>query len=173
VFDLLMEAGRDRGLALAGYHALDTLRSEKGYRSWGHDITPAETPLEAGLGFTVAFGKAGDFNGRAALERQRARGVATRLLFFELQDPCPMLIHDEPIRRDGEIVGRITSGAYGHTLGASIGMGYVTLRDDAIGRPLAEYAASGNFEIEIAADCFPADASARPFYDPSGARLRL
>ncbi len=86
---------------------------------------------------------------------------------------APMLIHDEPIRRDGEIVGRITSGAFGHTVGASVGMGYVALPRDAIGRPLAEYAASGRFEIEIAADCFPATAAARPFYDPSGARLRL
>jgi glycine cleavage system aminomethyltransferase T len=168
-----MEAGRDHGLALAGYHALDTLRSEKGYRSWGHDITPTETPIEAGLAFTVAFGKADDFNGRGVLERQRAQGVETRLLFFKLHDSGPMLIHDEPIRRDGEIVGRITSGAFGHTIGASVGMGYVALPSDAIGRPLAEYAASGRFEIEIAADCFPATASARPFYDPSGARLRL
>jgi 4-methylaminobutanoate oxidase (formaldehyde-forming) len=173
VFDALMEAGGEHGLRLAGYHALDTLRSEKGYRSWGHDITPAETPLEAGLAFTIAFGKACDFNGRAALERRRAAGVESRLLFFKLDDPGPMLLHDEPILRDGEIVGRITSGAFGHTLGASVGMGYVALPREAMGRPLAEYVAGGVFEVEIAADRFPATASTRPFYDPSGARLRL
>ncbi len=121
----------------------------------------------------MAFGKAGDFNGRGALERQRTQGVENRLLFFKLEDPGPMLLHDEPIRRDGKIVGRITSGAFGHTVSASVGMGYVALPRDAIREPLAEYAASGRFEIEIAADCFPATAAARPFYDPSGARLRL
>jgi 4-methylaminobutanoate oxidase (formaldehyde-forming) len=84
-----------------------------------------------------------------------------------------MLLHDEPILRDGEIVGRITSGAFGHTLGASVGMGYVALPREAMGRPLAEYVAGGAFEIEIAADRFAATASARPFYDPRGERLRL
>jgi 4-methylaminobutanoate oxidase (formaldehyde-forming) len=169
VFDLLVEAGREHGLALCGYHALDTLRCEKGYRSWGHDITPAETPLEAGLSFTVAFDKPCDWNGRAALERQRAGGVGRRLAFFELTDSEPMLFHDEPIVRDGRIVGRITSGAFGHTLGAAVGMGYV----EAPSGPLAAHLAGARWEIEIAAERFPAKASARPFYDPTGARMRV
>jgi 4-methylaminobutanoate oxidase (formaldehyde-forming) len=169
VFDRLLDVGAEHGLALAGYHALDTLRSEKGYRSWGHDITPAETPLEAGLAFTVAFDKRCDFNGRAALEQQRASGVRNRLVFFKLDDPDRMMLHDEPIVRNGEIVGRITSGAYGHTIGASVGMGYVAIPKNG---GFADYVKTGRFEIEIAADRFAAKASTRPFYDPTSARMR-
>jgi 4-methylaminobutanoate oxidase (formaldehyde-forming) len=169
VFDLLMDAGAGHGLTLAGYHALDSLRSEKGYRHWGHDITPAETPLEAGQAFTVAFKKPGDFIGRAALERQRADGLKNRLVFFKMNDPAPMLFHDEPILRNGAIVGRISSGAFGHTLGASVGMGYVTVPNGTV----ADYVAGARFEIEIAAEHFPATASAKPFYDPTSARMRV
>jgi len=170
VFDLLVGAGRDRGLALAGYHALDTLRSEKGYRHWGHDITPVDTPLDAALSFTVAFGKPCDFIGRAPLERQRAVGTAQRLVFFKMDDPARMLFHDEPIVRDGAIVGRITSGAFGHTLGASVGMGYVACPPQ---RRIAQYIDSGRFEIEIACERFAARASIKPFYDPTSARMRV
>ena len=170
VFDRLVDAGAEHGLALAGYHALDTLRSEKGYRSWGHDITPAETPLEAGLSFTVAFDKPCDFIGRAALERQRASGVRNRLAFFKMNDAESMLLHDEPIVRDGEIVGRITSGAFGHTLGASVGMGYVRVPE---GSAFADFVRSGRFQIEVACDRVDATASTRPFYDPTSARMRV
>ena len=169
VFDELVAAGRRFELALAGYHALDTLRSEKGYRHWGHDITPMETPFEAGLGFTVSFRKSCDFIGRSALERQRDEGIRQRLVFIRLDDPGHMLFHDEPIVRNGRIVGRITSGALGHSLGASVGMGYV----ERGGGNAADDWTSGRFEIEIATERFPATASLRPFYDPTGARMRM
>jgi 4-methylaminobutanoate oxidase (formaldehyde-forming) len=170
MFDRLLDAGRDHGLALAGYHALDSLRSEKGYRHWGHDITPVETPLEAAQAFTVAFGKESDFIGRAALEKQRANSIAKRLVFVQLDDAEPMLFHDEPIVRDGVIVGRVTSGAFGHTLGTSVGMGYV---DVAPHGSISDYVKDGRFEVEIACERFPARASSRPFYDPSSARMRV
>src|SRR6185369_394190 len=124
VYDAVVAAGEAVGLRHAGYHAMDSLRMEKGYRSWGHDIGRDDTPLDAGLGFAVAFKKDG-FVGREALLRQRDRPLARRLVAFTLDDPEPLLLGDEPIYRDGALVGRITSGAYGHTLGRSVGMGYV------------------------------------------------
>ncbi|MDP7345160.1 MAG: aminomethyltransferase family protein, partial [Alphaproteobacteria bacterium] len=99
VFDRLLEAGADFGLKLCGMHAMDSLRSEKGYRHWGHDITPAETPLEAGLGFAVSFKKKTDFIGREALERQRETGLSQRLVHVMLQQPEPLMFHDETIYR--------------------------------------------------------------------------
>jgi 4-methylaminobutanoate oxidase (formaldehyde-forming) len=124
-YDALVAAGGEFGLRHAGYHALDSLRLEKGSRSWGHDLSPADTPLEAGLEFAVAFGKQADFIGREALLRQRETGVKRRLLSFTLDDPRRLLFHDEPIYGDGRVVGRITSAAFGHTLGRAVGLGYV------------------------------------------------
>jgi 4-methylaminobutanoate oxidase (formaldehyde-forming) len=169
VFDLLTAEGEDLGLRLAGYHALDSLRSEKGYRHWGHDITPADTPLEAGLGFAVAFGKSSDFLGRAALETQRQEGIGRRLVHFMMADPEPLLLHDEPIYRDGKIVGRISSGSFGYTLGRSVGMGYL----ENAGGVADDFAESGSYEIELAAERLPATASLKPFYDPASTRVRM
>ncbi|MBV9523253.1 MAG: GcvT family protein, partial [Alphaproteobacteria bacterium] len=117
VFDAIIEAGDDLGLAMAGYHAMNSLRMECGYRHWGHDIGDEDSPLEAGLGFAVAFKKPGGFIGREALLRQREAGLRRRLVNFALIDPEKLLYHDEPILRDGTILGRITSGMFGHTLG--------------------------------------------------------
>src|SRR5207247_2051765 len=124
----LVAAGADLALRHAGYHAMDSLRMEKGYRSWGHDIGSEDTPLEAGLSFAVAFKKDG-FAGRDALLRHRDTSLARRLVMFTLADPQPLLLGDEPIYRDGVLVGRITSGAYGHTLGRPVGMGFVAPAD--------------------------------------------
>jgi 4-methylaminobutanoate oxidase (formaldehyde-forming) len=143
-YEALLDAGGEFGLRHAGYHALDSLRLEKGCRSWGHDLSPADTPLEAGLAFAVAFGKKADFIGREALLRQREAGVKRRLLSFALDDPERLLFHDEPIYGDGRVVGRITSGAYGHTLGRAVGLGYVRV-------PLEK-----QYEIDIAGERVPA-----------------
>ena len=97
VFDLVVEAGASYGLRLAGYHAMNSLRIEKAYRHWGHDISPDETPLEAGLGFCVAWDKKGGFIGREALVRQRDEGIRQRLVQFVLEEADPLLYHDEPI----------------------------------------------------------------------------
>src|SRR5690606_2842328 len=125
VFDAIAAAGESHGMKLAGYHAMNSLRMEKGYRHWGHDITDEDTPLEAGLGFAVAWDKPGGFIGREALLAQREQGVTRRLAQFALADAGRMLYHNEPVWRDGVLVGRLTSGMFGHTLGKPLGLGYV------------------------------------------------
>jgi glycine cleavage system T protein len=169
VYDALVEAGHDLGLRHAGYHALDSLRMEKAYRSWGHDLTSEDTPLEAGLGFTVAFDKRGGFIGRDALLRQRDQPVRRRLLVFTLEDPEPLLFGDEPIYREGELVGRTSSAAYGHTVGRAAALGYVS-HTTAIDRAFVE---TGRWELEIACDRFGARASFEAPYDPRGLRMRM
>ena len=166
VYDDVVAAGAALGLRHAGYHAMDSLRLEKGYRSWGHDLGADDTPLEAGLGFAVAFEK--DFVGREALLRQREGTLPRRLVMFTLNDPEPLLLGDEPIWRDDVLVGRITSGAYGHTLGRSIGMGYV--RHPAGVDPA--FVQSGRWEVEIATERFTARAQLAPPYDPKSVRIR-
>ena len=170
VFDVLVAAGAKFGLRHAGYHALNSLRMEKGYRHWGHDISPDDTPLEAGLGFVVAWDKPGGFIGRDALLAQKAAGLTRRMVQFALTDPEQLLYHNEPIWRDGVIVGSITSGMYGHTLDASLGMGYVSAPDGSSCD--REYVLSGNYEIEVAGERVPARASLDPWYDPKSARVR-
>jgi glycine cleavage system aminomethyltransferase T/glycine/D-amino acid oxidase-like deaminating enzyme len=167
VFDALLEAGAPFGLKLAGLHALDSCRIEKAYRHWGHDIGDEDTPLEAGLMFAVKFDK-GDFIGRDALLRRRDGRAKRRLLQFLLSDPGPLLYHDEPIWADGRMVGRTTSGSYGHTLGGAVALGYVADAE----RAIADLVAGANFEIEIAGRRFPATVSLAPMYDPKGLRIR-
>ncbi|MER3389615.1 MAG: FAD-dependent oxidoreductase [Microcella sp.] len=162
VFDALWEAGRDLGVRMAGYHALDSLRSEKGYRHWGHDIGAADDPYSAGLGFTVALDKPGGFLGRdavAALDRAAPRH---RTVYVALDDPEPVFVHDETVFCDDVAVGRMTSGAYGHTLGRAVGIAAID--------PTADLA--GTFTVECKGERFVATVSRRPFYDPRGERLR-
>jgi glycine cleavage system T protein len=167
VFDLIAAAAGDR-VAFAGFHALDSLRLEKAYRHWGRDIGDEDTPLDAGLSFGCAFDKAVPFIGREALLARREQTPIKRLVQFKLLDPEPLLFHDEPIVMDGERIGLLTSGSYGHTLGAAIGMGWVRhaagVTPDLLGW--------ARFEIEIAGARYPAEASLSAFYDPRGARLR-
>ena len=165
VYDTLVEAGEPFGLVHAGYHALDSLRIEKAYRHWGHDITDEDTPLEAGLGFAVKFDKLGGFIGRDALLKEKAAGSAKRLLQFRLLDPQPLLYHNEPVWHEDVLVGHVTSGAFGHTLGGAIGLGYV---DSAKVQDPGE----GSFSIEVAGERVPAEASATPMYDPLSTRIR-
>ena len=169
VYDVIMEAGDPFGLRQAGYHAMNSMRTEKAYRHWGHDITDEDTPLEAGLGFTVSWGKNGGFVGRDALLRQKEAGVGRRLVSFALESPDHLLYHNEPIWRDGTLAGRITSGMFGHRLGQSLGMGYVTAASGPLG---GEGLRSSAFEIEVAGERVPAIASLKPFYDPSNSRIR-
>jgi heterotetrameric sarcosine oxidase gamma subunit len=158
VFDTLWAAGDGHGLRLAGMHTLDSCRLEKGFRHWGHDIGDEDTPLESGLAFACAFDKSPPFIGRDALQRQRKDGVKRRLVHFVLDDAGPLLYHNEPIVRDGQIVGRLTSGAYGHALGRAVGMGYIT--DP--GGVDAAFVQAGRYQIEIAGERFGASASLRP-----------
>jgi glycine cleavage system aminomethyltransferase T len=161
VYDTLVEAGVNYGLVHAGYHALNSLRIEKAYRHWGHDLTDEDTPLEAGLAFAVKFDKPGGFIGREALLRQQQSGLLKRLVQFKLKSPEPLLYHNEPVWRGDSIVGSIRSAMYAHSLGAAVGLGYVSVRQgssDAIG--------ADDYEIEVAGIRYPAIASLRPMYDP-------
>lgn len=171
VYDVLAEAGRDLGLKPAGYFALNSLRMEKGYRHWGHDIGEEDTPFNGGLGFAVAMDKPGGFIGREALVAQKAAGpIARRLVQVRIKDTDhpPLMFHHEPILRDGKIVGSIMSGAYGHRIGASLGMGYVTLE----GGVTADWLREGGFEVEVAMKRYPAELQFGPWYDPKGDRIR-
>jgi glycine cleavage system aminomethyltransferase T len=167
VYDELAAAGAAHGLVHAGYHALNSLRIEKAYRHWGHDITDEDTPLEAGLGFAVKFDKAGGFIGREALLRQRESGFAKRLVQFQLRSSEPLLYHNEPVWQGGSIVGFIRSGMYAHTLGAAVGLGYVTAPG-----ATAESIAADSYEIEVAGVRHPAIASLRPLYDPRNSKIK-
>jgi len=166
VFDALMKAGEPLGLRLAGYHALNSLRMEKGYRHWGHDISDEDTPLQSGLGFAVAWNKPNGFLGKDALLAQKAEGTTRTLVQFALDTPDALLYHNEPICRDGVIVGRISSGMFGHTLGKSLGMGYVEHN--------TKYASmlEGVYEIEVAGVRLKAQPSLIPFYDPQSLRIK-
>jgi 4-methylaminobutanoate oxidase (formaldehyde-forming) len=168
LYDALVAAGADLGLRHAGYHAMDSLRMEKAYRSWGHDLGCEETPLEAGLGFAVRLDKPGGFLGRDALLAQHDRPLARRLVVFLLDDPEPLLYHAEPIWRDGVLVGRISSGAYGHTLGRAVGLGWVSHADGVSDR----FVASGRWEIEVACERVSARAQLVSPYDPKSLRVR-
>jgi glycine cleavage system aminomethyltransferase T len=152
----------------AGYHALNSLRIEKASRHWGHDITDEDTPLEAGLGFAVKFDKPGGFIGQEALVRQKRAGVGRRLLQFKLESAQPLLYHNEPIWCGDSLVGHVRSGMYGHTLGAAIGLGYVQLGAKISSENVAQQA----YEIEVAGERYPAQASFRPLYDPKNERIK-
>ena len=166
VYDRLIEARPD--ITHAGFHAMNSLRLEKGYRHWGHDITDEETPLEAGLGFAIAWDKVGGFIGREALLRQRNNGLSKRLVQFSLLDSHAMLYHNEPIWRDSKQVGYLTSGMFGHTLESAVGMGYVNQPTGAT----PEYVLEGTYEIEVAGVRYPVRASLAPLYDPKSLRVK-
>ena len=159
--------GDEVGLKLCGLHALDSCRIEKAYRHFGHDITDEDHVLEAGLGFAVRTGKP-EFIGREAVLRKAEAGLSRRMVQFRLEDPAPLLFHNEAIVRDGKIVGPITSGNYGHFLGGAIGMGYVPCA----GQSEAEVLAS-RYEIEVAGVRHEAIASLVPMYDPKSERVRM
>jgi len=169
VFDMLVEAGKEVGLKFAGLQALETLRLEKAYRDYGSDMDNMDTPLEVGLSWFVDFDKPGGFIGKEALLQHKEAGVKYRLVQFLLEDPEPLLHYNEIIYRDGEPVGRILAGGYGHTLGASVGLGYVENDDQVV---TADYIKSGTYEILVAGVRYPAKSSLRPMYDPKLERVR-
>ena len=165
-FETLHEAGKDFDLKLCGMHMMDSCRLEKGFRHFGHDITSEDHVLEAGLGFAVKTAKP-DFIGRDAVLRKKDEGLNARMVQFKLTDPEPLLYHNEPILRDGEIVGYLSSGGYGHHLGGAMGMGYVPCKGEAASDVLAS-----TYEIEVSGVRFQAEASLKPMYDPKGERAK-
>ncbi len=170
VYDKIIEAGEDLGLKNAGIQTLYSLRSEKAYRDYGYDIDSLDTPLEAGLGAFIKMDKPGGFIGREAVLRQKETGILKRRhVQFLLKDPQPLLHHNEIVFRDGEIVGDISAGAYGHTLGGAVGLGFVSCEDGVT----KEYINTGNWEIQVAGVKYPAIASLKPLYDPRNERIKM
>jgi len=170
VYERLVDAGGEVGLRHAGLKALASLRMEKGYRDYGHDIDNTDSVLEAGLGFAVALDKPGGFIGREAVIAKKAEGKLTRrLLQILVTDPEPMMFHAEPVLRNGEVVGYIRAASYGHTLGGAVGLAMI----DA-GEPLGKaWIEAGDWEVDIAGRRYPAKASIRPLYDPRSERVKL
>jgi glycine cleavage system aminomethyltransferase T len=159
LWDELWAAGREHHLVAGGYKAIDSLRLEKGYRVWGADITPEETPFEAGLGFALKLDK--EFVGRAALAG--ADEPERRLACILLAEPRSVALGSEPVRIDGELVGRVTSGGYGYTVERSIAYAYVPAAGAVPGQPV---------EVEIFGEWVPGEVAAEPLYDPDGSRIR-
>ncbi|WP_415714638.1 GcvT family protein [Roseibium sp.] len=167
VFEALHSACRDLNGRLCGMHMMDSCRIEKGYRHFGHDITCEDHVLEAGLGFAVKTDKP-DFIGRDAVLRKRENGLEKRLLQFRLKDREPLLYHNEPVLRDGEVVGYLSSGNYGHALGAAVGLGYVPCKGETPAQML-----SSSYEIDVAGTRVAAEASLKPLYDPKSERVKV
>ena len=167
VFETLMTAGADLDAKLCGMHMMDSCRLEKAFRHFGHDITCEDHVLEAGLGFAVKPNK-GDFIGRDAVLRKKDAGLEKRLVQFILNDAEPLLYHNEPIIRDGQIVGYLSSGNYGHSLGAAMGMGYVACSGESVAQVLAS-----DYEIDVAGTRVSARASLAPFYDAKSERVKV
>ena len=171
VFEALHAAGEEFGLRDAGYYAVESLRLEKAYRAWGRELTPDDTPWQAGLGWAVKLDKVGGFLGRQALVDARAKPLTRRMVSVLLEDREPLLWGGEALLREGRPVGDLTSAGYGHTVGASVGLGYVRREDgEAIDTAWLEL---GNFEVDLAGKRLKAKVSLRPPYDPTGARTKM
>ncbi|MCB0336345.1 MAG: hypothetical protein KDD62_08560, partial [Bdellovibrionales bacterium] len=169
VYDLLVEAGREFGLVHAGLKALSSLRMEKGYRDYGHDIDNTDNPFETGLGFAVDLKSGSDFIGRVALERIKNQApYEQKLVQILVQDPEPLMYHGEIVFRDGQAIGDVRAASFGHTLGGSVGLAFIRA-----GEPITkEYLAAGNWEVEIAGSRYPIAVSLRPLYDPKMERIK-
>jgi 4-methylaminobutanoate oxidase (formaldehyde-forming) len=163
LWDTLWEAGQPLGLVAAGYKAIDSMRLEKGYRYWSADITPDYTPYEAGLGFAVALGKPVDFIGKQALAEARVKGLSQKLCCLTLADPTEVCFGSEPIRSNGKVVGWVTSGGYGYSVGKSIAYGYLPV---ALAKP----------GTKLTVECFGVEIDAvvekEPLFDPRGERVK-
>ena len=163
LWDTLWEAGKVHGMVAGGYRAIDSLRLEKGYRVWSSDITPEDNPDQAGLGFAVRMKKDVPFIGREALEAARAAGLDRRLVCLVLDEPMAVALGNEPIRVGGAVVGRVTSGGYGYTVGASIAFGYLPVEQSEVGT---------RGEIEVFGEWIGCGVRAEPLYDPEGIRIK-
>ena len=167
VFETLMEAGQGMGLTLCGMHMMDSCRIEKAFRHFGHDITCEDNVIDAGLGFAVDLSKE-DFIGKAAVAARKESGPESRMVQFLLDDPEPLLFHNEPVIRDGEYVGYLSSGNYGHHLGAAVGMGYVPCKGES-----AQDVLGSTYEIDVMGTKVKARASLKPMYDPKSERVKV
>jgi 4-methylaminobutanoate oxidase (formaldehyde-forming) len=174
VYDALQSVGAAYGLVPVGLKALSSLRMEKGYRDFGHDIDNTDCPLEVGLGFALALDKPGGFVGREAVlarrsANQEAGGMGQRLVGLRVLDPAPLLFHAEVVLRDGVEVGYVRAASYGWTLGSAVGLAFVS----GGGSPVtAAWLAEGTWEVDVAGARYPVEMSLKPLYDPTSARVR-
>ena len=162
LWDTIWDAGSEHGLVAGGYKAIDSLRLEKGYRVWGADITPDENPYEAGLGFAVKLDK-GEFMGRDALLASQERPPERKLACLVLDEPRAVALGSEPVRMDGRVLGRVTSGGYGYSVERSIAYAYVPAESAEAGRSV---------EVEIFGDWVSGRVADEPLWDPAGERIR-
>ncbi|PHO05009.1 FAD-dependent oxidoreductase [Rhodobacteraceae bacterium 4F10] len=167
-FETLFDAGQEFGMKLCGMHMMDSCRIEKGFRHFGHDITCEDHVVDAGLGFAVKATKECEFIGKEAVIARKESGPKNRMLQFKLTDAEPLLFHNEPILRNGEYVGYLSSGNYGHTLGAAVGMGYVPCEGESAADVLGS-----TYEIDVCGVKVKAEASLKPMYDPKSERVKV
>ncbi|MCA9965612.1 MAG: FAD-dependent oxidoreductase [Anaerolineales bacterium] len=169
VYDVIVAAGEPVGLRHAGLKALASLRMEKGYRDYGHDIDNTDDPFEVGLGFAVDLNKPDGFIGKEAVVAKRVQGPLTRRLAQVLvKDPNPLLFHAEVVRRNGVVVGYVRAGSYGFSLGGAVGLFMIEANEPVT----ADFIAQGSWEIDIAGKLYPAEVSLRPFYDPEMKKIK-
>jgi len=168
VYEEIRRNGDRFGLRLAGFHAMNALRLEAGYRHWGHDISDEDTPLEAGLGFAIAWDKPVEFIGREALLKQRGETLAKRLIQFRVEDPDLISYHDDPIFRNSVYVGRTTGGMWSHTQDRCLSMAYLN-NPSGVDQAWLD---SGDWQIEIGTRRRPVTPSIRSFYDPKNQKVR-
>jgi heterotetrameric sarcosine oxidase gamma subunit len=170
VYEDLMTAGAEFGVARGGYYAIESLRLEKGYRAFGRELTPGENPVEAGLLFACKLKTDIAFLGRAAVEKAKAEGPRRKLVGFAVASPEAMLWGGELIRRDGAVAGQVTSAAWGETTGSCVGLAYLRAADDGVVSP--DWVRSGSYEVNVGGQLHPISVSLRPLYDPTNERIR-
>ncbi|MCK5097032.1 MAG: aminomethyltransferase family protein, partial [Desulfobacteraceae bacterium] len=169
VYDTIVEAGKEFNLSHAGLKALGSLRMEKGYRDYGHDMDNTDDPYETGLGFTIKLDKASDFIGKQACIKKKAEGpLKRRLAQVLVKDPDPLLYHAEIITRDGKNMGYVRSGSYCYTLGGAVGL-FMLEPDEIIDEA---FISKGKWEINIAGKVYPAEVSIKPLYDPENKKIK-
>jgi 4-methylaminobutanoate oxidase (formaldehyde-forming) len=169
VYDLLVDAGREVGLVHAGLKSLGSLRMEKGYRDYGHDIDNTDSPLDVGLGFALDLRKPGGFLGKDAVLAKRAAGSHKQLVQVLLTDPAPLMFHAEVVRRDGVAMGYVRAASYGHTLGGAVGLAFIERAGTTIDQPWLD---AGTWDVEVNSVRYPARMSLTPLYDPTMSRIK-
>jgi heterotetrameric sarcosine oxidase gamma subunit len=170
VYEDLMTAGAQFGVARGGYYTIDSLRLEKGYRAFGRELTPSENPVEAGLLFACKLKTDIAFLGREALEKAKAQGPHRKLAGFKVDDPDAMLWGGELIMRDGAVAGQVTSAAWGATVGSCAGLAYLRASDGAVIN--AGWINDGTYEVNVGGQLYPVSVSLRPLYDPANEKVR-
>ncbi|KAA0082099.1 FAD-dependent oxidoreductase [Mycolicibacterium sp. P9-64] len=170
VYDDLIAAGEQFGIARGGYYAIESLRLEKGYRAFGRELTPNDNPVEAGLLFACKLKTDIDFLGRAAVEKAKAEGPRRRVVGFSVGSPEPMLWGGELVLRDGVVAGQVTSAAWGETTGACVGLAYVRSTDQTLVD--AQWVRDGEYQVNVGGTLYPITVSLKAIYDPTNARIR-